>query len=268
MADNAITSYKDYNGDEVQLAKVYEFISATCPQATPAEVELFIARCRAGHLNPFLKDAYLVKYGDRPASIIVSKDALVKRADKMDAYDGMEHGVTVLTRDGQIIDREGQACYGEIGETLIGAWCRVYRKDRRIPITAKVSLSEFNQGRAQWKTMPAVMIDKVAQTTALRSAFPQDFSGMYEAAEMDEAQEPARAVEAVEPERVDSQPEPARQESRGLTDEERVELRRTADALGGERKHQQMVWDAYKAGGMDAVRELLKPEPVQDAIDF
>lgn len=265
MADNAITSYRDYNGDEVQLAKVYEFIGATCPQATPAEVELFIARCRAGHLNPFLKDAYLVKYGDRPASIIVSKDALVKRADKMDAFDGMEHGVTVLTRDGEILDREGQACYGEIGETLIGAWCRVYRKDRRIPITAKVSLSEFNQGRAQWKTMPAVMIDKVAQTTALRSAFPQDFSGMYEAAEMDGAQEPEQAVEAVA---VVPKPEPARQESRGLTDEERVELRRAADALGGERLHQQMVWNAYKAGGMDAVRGLVEPEPVQDAIDF
>lgn len=270
MPETAIQSYRDYNGDEIQLAKIQQFIGQTCPQATQAEVDLFIARCRASRLNPFLNEAYLVKYGERPASIIVSKDALVKRADRMDSYDGMQHGVTVLTNDGQIVDREGQAYYREIGEKLIGAWCKVYRKDRKIPVTAKVSLAEFNQKRAQWNTMPAIMIDKVAQTTALRQAFPRDFAGMYEAAEIpgerqpeqQPEQQPAK-VEAVEV-AVEADPRP-RQSVPSLTDGERTRLAQVADAIGGDRRR---VWDAYQRGGMDAVEALVAPEPEQDVIEF
>lgn len=269
----AITSYQDYTGQDIQLAKIREFIAQTCPQATQPEVDLFIARCQASRLNPFIRDAYLVKYGSQPASIIVSKDALVKRADRMEQFDGMEHGVTILTKDGRIVEREGQAYYRQAGETLIGAWCKVYRKDRSHPATAKVSLDEFDKKKAQWNLMPAVMIDKVAQVTAIRQAFPQDFAGMYEPAEMGGEASAPQAVEATV-EAPAPTPAPVPAPAPAIPDEDRELLSQYAGIVGDK----QRVWEAYKAGGINAAYQLAlesgvaqvdaQPEPEQDTIEF
>ena len=69
-------------------------------------------------------------------------------------------------------------------ETLVGGWCRVYRHDRQVPLETSVNLGDFNTGRANWKSMPGIMIEKCAMVKALRTAFPAVFSGMYDSAEM------------------------------------------------------------------------------------
>ena len=47
-----------------------------------------------------------------------------------------------------------------------------------------VSLEEYSKAQSTWKSMPMVMIRKVAMVTALREAFPEDLQGMYDASEM------------------------------------------------------------------------------------
>lgn len=42
------------------------------------EVKLFIALCSAQKLNPFIKEAHLIKYGSSPATMVVSKDVYQK----------------------------------------------------------------------------------------------------------------------------------------------------------------------------------------------
>ena len=83
----------------------------------------FLELCRAQNLNPFIKDAYLVKYGSNPATIITGKEVFTKRAAKNKSYKGFEAGITVQ-RGNSIERREGSAVFA--GEKLLGGWARVH----------------------------------------------------------------------------------------------------------------------------------------------
>ena len=151
-------------------------------QVTDSEVLMFIELCKAQHLNPFIREAYLIKFGNSPANIVVGKDVFVKRAYRNPNFKGMKAGIVILTKDGNMQYREGSL--KAPGEALIGGWCEVYVKDMEYPIRSEVSMEEYSKGQSTWKQMPAVMIRKCAMVTALREAFPEDLQGMYDAAEM------------------------------------------------------------------------------------
>src|SRR6056297_2034733 len=59
---------------------------------TNQEFKLFTELCMVRKLNPFLKEAYLIKYGDQPAQIVVGKDAILKRAILNKDFNGREQG--------------------------------------------------------------------------------------------------------------------------------------------------------------------------------
>lgn len=160
-----------------------------CANATDSEVAMFLELCKAQRLNPFIKDAYLVKYGSGPASIITGKEVFTKRANSNPNFEGMEHGVVFMRKDarGVTVDkREGAAVYKAAGETLLGGWARVYVKGKH-PFYCELALEEYSTGKSNWAKMPAVMIDKCAQVAALRLAFPDQFQGLYAAEEMGNA---------------------------------------------------------------------------------
>lgn len=150
---------------------------------TDQEVAFFIAMCKANMLNPFNKDAYLIKFGTQPASIITSKDVFFKRAIENPMYNGMKSGLWIKSEEGRLEKRES-SIYMD-GETIIGAWCTVYRKDWENPLTQDVNFNEYagrtKEGKlnSNWATKPAVMIMKVAEATALRKAFTTSLQGMY-----------------------------------------------------------------------------------------
>lgn len=184
----ALAEYTTDSGAEITLTyqNVRELIS-TDPNVTDKEVMLFAALCKERKLNPFVKEAYLVKYGNNPAQLIVGKDYYAKIANRHPEYDGCECGVTVLV-NGQIVRREG-SMYSENQEQLIGGWCRVWRKDRKYPTYDEVSFNEYSTGRAMWRPAsqggkPGTQIRKVAYVHAHREAFPEEFNGLYDASEM------------------------------------------------------------------------------------
>ena len=150
---------------------------------TDQEVMMFIGMCKANRLNPFNKDAYLIKYGTQPASIITSKDVFFKRAIENPNFNGMESGIIVLDSKGELIKRAGHIYTSK--EEIVGAWCKVYRKDWEHPIYQEVNMNEY-AGRAKegklnsnWQNRPATMICKVVEATALRKAFTDNLQGMY-----------------------------------------------------------------------------------------
>lgn len=155
-----------------------------CPTATDQEIFMFLKLCEHRKLNPFIKEAYLIKYGDKPATLVVSKDSFTKKAEDHPQFDGFEAGVVVET-DAGIIQKPGTLVHA--GEQIIGGWAKVYRKDCKVPFFAEVSMSEYNTGMASWKKIPGTMIRKVALVQALREAFPSDLGGCYDSAEMDQA---------------------------------------------------------------------------------
>lgn len=197
-AKNAITYTA--GGQEITLnagiIKRY-LVSGDADKVTDQEVLLFAKLCQYQGLNPFLREAYLVKYGSSPAQIITSKAALEKRAARCKDYRGFEAGIIVRRPDGTIEQRPG-TFYAE-DEQLVGGWAKVYVDGYVVPVEATATLREYSTGKALWASKPATMIRKVAKVCALREAFPDDMQGMYAAEELDAPEPPAVEIPATAP---------------------------------------------------------------------
>lgn len=186
-----------YNiGDnEIRLTPsiVQNYIVGNDSKITLPEFKFFTELCRARKLNPFLKEAYCIKYGNQPAQIVVGKDVFLKRADAHPQYNGKETGVIVQTESGETVERHG--CFVGQKETLIGGWAKVYRKDRKYPEYMSVSFEEAagrksgGELNSSWKKQGATMIEKVAKVRALREAFIEEFQGMYVEEEFENAEQ-------------------------------------------------------------------------------
>lgn len=183
IADKGVCNY-NVAGQEVKLSYqiVRDYLVKGGGNVSDQDLVQFISICKFNQLNPFLGEAYLVKYGATPATMIVSKEALLKRADACDNYEGMEAGIIVL-RDGNVVELEG--CFFSEKDVLVGGWAKVYRSDRRFPTVAKVRLDEYDKKQSIWKEKPSTMISKVAKVQALREAFPAQLGAMYTAEEKD-----------------------------------------------------------------------------------
>lgn len=157
-------------------------------KATDEEAYVFLQLCKARGLNPFLNEAYLIKYDHvSAATMVVGKDAFMKRADSHIEYDGFEAGIIVESgskEDYLVVDDNRVGTFLRDDETLLGGWAKVYRKDRTHPVEITVSINEYDTGKSSWSKRPATMIRKVALVQALREAFPSELSGMYDQSEM------------------------------------------------------------------------------------
>lgn len=184
----------------VSFADIRNFIE---PKATDAECKIFLETCKQYHLNPFTKEAYLIHYDNKNESaastIVLGKNCYLQMAERHPAYDGFEAGVIVLTADGQLLNREGSIVYdGDGGETLLGGWAKVYRKDRTRASYEEVKLTEYDTDKSLWNGKKATMIRKVALVHALREAFPSTFGALYDESEVSvhvDAESTAREID-------------------------------------------------------------------------
>ena len=174
-----LATYTLEGGQVLSATTVKNYIA---PGATDQEVLYFIELCKAQKLNPFVRDAYLVKYGNQPAQIIVGKDVFLKKAGENPYFDGLKAGIVVVDKNGEVKEREGSLKVP--GDELIGGWCEVYLKNREYPTKCLVSLEEYIQKKkdgtvnSMWSSKPCTMIRKVAQSQALREAFPNEEMGI------------------------------------------------------------------------------------------
>lgn len=184
-AENASVVEYESGGQMVKLSPkmIRSYLVSGGGNVTDQEVMMFLSLCKFQHLNPFLREAYLIKFGSSPATMVVGKDVFTKRARRNPDYAGKKAGITVLDENGNLIDREGTLVLK--GETLVGGWAKVYIKGYEAPEYAAVSFDEYAGRKAngelnnQWATKPATMIRKVALVQALREAFPEEMGGMY-----------------------------------------------------------------------------------------
>lgn len=191
QTDELAVTY-EADGEKIRLTPsiVQQYIVGSDSNITIQEFKFFTELCKARKLNPFLKEAYCIKYGNHPAQIIVSKNAVLKRAVRNCEYNGMESGVIVEKNDtGEIIERKG-IFYLKSKEKLVGGWAKVYRKNWEHPTYCSVSVDEAIQRKKDgsvnvfWSEKTATMIEKVAKVRALRETFIEDLDGMYEAEEI------------------------------------------------------------------------------------
>lgn len=220
------------NGQTFQLDPntVRSYLVSGNGNVTDQEVAMFIAVCKDQGLNPFAKDAYLIKYGNSPAAVVTSIGAMEKRASDFEEYAGMESGIVVQTQDGGLEYRNG-ALYIPNVERIIGGWATVHRKDREYPIHYECTFDEYVQRKgngeinSNWAGKPGVMIRKCAKAGALREAFPKRYASVYERDEIRSStaqdfdmEEPAGIPEA-EVITIDSPSEFEQEVQRTATDE-------------------------------------------------
>ena len=152
------------------------------------EAYMFLNLCRYQGLNPFLREAYCIKFGNKPATMVVGKDTFIKRARHRSDFDGFKAGVIVRSHDGEVIEREGS--FNLSGEAILGGWAKVYVKGYSTPFYSAVLWQEYAGKKADgklnsmWASKPTTMIRKVALSQALREAFPDELSGLYEPEEI------------------------------------------------------------------------------------
>jgi phage recombination protein Bet len=169
---NALTikpesSMMEWSQEEIQLIK-----ETVAKGATDSEFKVFLYRCRKMDLDPLKSgQIFFIKYNNNPGTIVVGLDGFRARAARTGLHSGTKRGV--------IRDDKGKC---------IGAWAEVYRKDWEHPAREEVSLAEYNSGKAQWAKMPETMIKKVAETAALRMAFPDELGDLRSPEEMDQAE--------------------------------------------------------------------------------
>nr|DAR54910.1 MAG TPA: RecT protein [Caudoviricetes sp.] len=194
QTQNALSKFKieTRSGEIITLdKKTVEQYLTNGVELTTSEYTMFFQLCKVYKANPFLKEAYPIKYGSSPATIVLDYKVLQQMADDNPHYRGMATGVLVVDKNGNEKERKGS--YVLPSETLIAGWCTVFRDDRECN-KVYVMFEEFKQINkktgelnSNWSGKPVFMITKVAKAQALREAFPNMFgSNVYskEEAEM------------------------------------------------------------------------------------
>lgn len=180
--------YKDINGEDVSLSlSLLNNVLAPGGNFTQYEADAYFGMCKYLHLNPAKRDCHLVRYGGKP-TIVVTRDCYNDRAKKCKDYQGKESGVCYVDANGVYGERIGTILLP--GETLLGAFCKVYMRDRVVPETVTVSFDEAKRTKdngelqATWKSQPNWMCVKVAEARCLKAAIPEYFAGTFAAEEV------------------------------------------------------------------------------------
>lgn len=156
-----------------------EFIRQNfCANAPDQFVEPFLKLCERRNLSPEANHIYLVPRYDKGTTKWtpqVSIDGYRMMAARTGQYGGSDEPVFW----------EGEPFPTRASVT-------VYRivQGVRCPFTASAYWSEYYPGEKQgfmWRKMPHVMLAKVAESAALRKAFPEDLSGLYTTEEMEQS---------------------------------------------------------------------------------
>lgn len=272
---NALAVYEAEVGGQMAItADDVRFVICGNPKVTDQEMRLFAELCKAQRLNPYIHEAYLVKYGDNPATIVTGKEVFTKRAQRNPRFRGMEAGVTVMTAGGEMVRREGSMVLP--GEAVVGGWAKVIVDGYDAPIYDEVSFDEYAGRRkdgtlnGQWASKPGTMIRKVALVHALREAFPEDLQGLYDSSEMEEP----LAASTAEPERIsagDAQAAMARWRAAGKTTEgimasmASVGVARMGDLTPGQLKQLDSLVMSVDTGAVAA--QAIDVEPVEATVE-
>lgn len=158
---NEIANTSEQN--QITAKLLSDYFATLTDKLTDVQRNQFAAVAQAFGLNPFKREIYATTYrnkdGQTVMSIVTGYEVYLKRAEMNPNYNGFETNFQVVN--------------GEMGCT-----CKVYRKDRTMPVTSTVWMSEYSTGRSLWASKPRMMLEKVAIATAFRRAFPCDFGGM------------------------------------------------------------------------------------------
>ena len=163
-----------YNQEQIEVIK-----TQIAKGATDTELALFINQCKRTGLDPFARHIYFIKNPrDGKVQIQVSIDGFRAIAQRSGEYEGQTPtqwcGPDAVWKEVWL--QEVPPVAARVG---------VYKKGFREPPYAVAHWNEYYaQPGYMQKKMPAAMLGKVAESLALRRAFPNEMGGLYTQEEM------------------------------------------------------------------------------------
>jgi len=159
-----------FTEDEIDLIK-----ATVCKNSTDNELKLFLYTARNAGLDPLLKQIYAVK-----------------RGGSMTIQTGIDGFRTIAQRTGMYSPGDETKYSYKEDKSLLSATAYV-KKMTRDGTWHQISSTAFFEEYAQsyngrlsqfWGKMPHVMLSKVAESNALRKAFPFELGALYSSEEM------------------------------------------------------------------------------------
>lgn len=175
VADNSLVKELEEKKDVIKRT--------VAKDANQDEFEMFMSLAKRYNLDPFQKEIFFWKYGNKP-TIMTSRDGYLKIANEHPKFDGYisdvvyENDKFKKLPDGTVEHEYTVKNRGRI----VGAYCLVYRKDRRIPVYVFAPYSDYKKGSDVWKKYPHAMILKCSESMSLKRAF--SVSGLVSREEM------------------------------------------------------------------------------------
>ena len=215
----AITKAPQQSHTPEQLA----LITRTVAQgATRDELTMFLHVAKKSQLDPFLRQIHFVKRGGK-ATIQVGIDGYRAIADRTGQYAG---------------NSEPAYEYDE-HKNLVKATVTVFRfvNGQKCEFTGSALWDEYKPNDGQdfmWRKMPHVMLGKVAETIALRKAFPNDLAGLYTQEEM--AQSGSQPIEETAAQFKDEEPQEQPEELPTIQVESEAKEETPAEPMTGYQK--------------------------------
>lgn len=175
--------------DRIDLVK-----RTVCPKGiSDVEFSLFIEQCKRTGMDPLIKECFCVprrtNVGTKEHPNWITRHefqpgevGFLRRAQEMPDFRGISASA-VYSADAIEIDAGSGTVSHRFNPAksrgqLLGAWARVERAGK-LPVVVWLDLAAYQQNTANWRSMPATMIEKCARVGALRKCYPGQFGGLY-----------------------------------------------------------------------------------------
>lgn len=165
-----------------------------CRGATDDELAMFVGQCNRTGLDPFSKQIHAVRRWDKRSgvevmSIQVGIDGFRLIAQRTGEYAGQGPiqwcGTDGVWKDIWLDPDPPAAARAVVMRKGFDAPCVAVARWSSYAVTYYDKNSRQQKLTPFWERMPDFMIGKVAESLALRKAFPQELSGLYTPEEMD-----------------------------------------------------------------------------------
>jgi phage recombination protein Bet len=142
--------------------------------STDLELSYFLNVAKVYNLNPFKKEIWFYKNSQNQLIVFAGRDGFLSKAQRDPRWSGI---ASDFVREGEVFTMN--VAKGEISHEkqvlskgkIIGAWCKCQPKGCSIATIEWADFDTYNKNYNVWKSDPAAMIKKVAESHCLSKAY-------------------------------------------------------------------------------------------------